>query len=80
MSRISAAPPPAPPKQNPNIGIFKLVFHLEQVAQPLRLTVLLSPDANLCASPELPVALRRPLADWMQPGRARTRRVRRIYA
>jgi hypothetical protein len=80
LSRISAAPPPAPPKQNPNIGIFKLVFHLEQFAQPLRLTVLLSPDASLSATPELPVVLRRPLADWIQPGRARTRRVRRIYA
>jgi hypothetical protein len=80
LSYVSAAPPAVPSKQDPNTGIFKLVFHLEQVAQPLRLTVLLSPDANLCATAELLVVLRGPLADWIRPGRARTRRVRRIYA
>jgi hypothetical protein len=68
LSRMSASPPAVPPNQNPNTGIAKLVFHLEQVAQPLRLAVLLSPDGNLCATPDLPAALRRPLADWVQPG------------
>ena len=72
LSRMSAAPS-VPPKQNPNTGVVKLVFHLEQVAQPVRLAVLLSPDAKVCATPELPFALRRPLADWVQPGRARVR-------
>ena len=38
---------------------------LEQVAQPLRLAVLLSPDAGTCATAELPLALRRPLTDWV---------------
>jgi hypothetical protein len=65
LSRMSAAPS-VPPKQNPNTGVVKLVFHLEQVAQPVRLAVLLSPDANVCATPELPFALRRPLANWVQ--------------
>jgi hypothetical protein len=65
LSRMLAAPPPVPPKQNPNTGVVKLVFHLEQVARPVRLAVLLSPDANLCATAKLPSALRRPLADWV---------------
>jgi hypothetical protein len=68
LSRMSAAPS-MPPKQNPNTGVVKLVFHLEQVAQPVRLAVLLSPDANVCATPEVPFALRRPLANWVRPGR-----------
>jgi hypothetical protein len=54
-------------KQNRNLGVAKLVFHLEQVAQPLRLAVLLSPDAGMCATAELPLALRRPLSDWSNP-------------
>jgi hypothetical protein len=66
LSLISAAPS-EPPGQDPNTGVVKLVFRLEQVAQPLRLAVLLSPDANVCATFESPPALQRPLSDWGQP-------------
>jgi hypothetical protein len=62
-----SAAPSQPQGQNRNLGVVKLVFHLEQVAQPLRLAVLLSPDAGACATPELPMALRRPLSDWSNP-------------
>jgi hypothetical protein len=62
-----SAAPSQPQGQNRNLGVAKLVFHLEQVAQPLRLAVLLSPDAGACATPELPMALRRPLSDWSNP-------------
>jgi hypothetical protein len=60
-----SAAPSEPQGQNRNIGVAKLVLHLEQVAQPLRLAVLLSPDAGTCATAELPLALRRPLTDWV---------------
>ena len=59
---------PAEPKgQNPNPGVAKLVLRCEQVAEPLRLAVLLSPDQDACASAELPEVLRRPLCDWCPP-------------
>jgi len=61
---LGSATPLEPPGQNANAGVAKLVLHLEQVAQPLRLAVLLTPDAGACASPELPSALRRPLSEW----------------
>lgn len=66
------ATPSGPPGQDPNIGIAKLVLHLEQVARPVRFAILLSPDAKACATSKLPLALRRPLSEWVQPaGRAR---------
>jgi hypothetical protein len=61
---LSSATPAEPPGQKPNIGVVKLVLHLEQVEQPVRLAVFLSPDAGACATPELPSMLRRPLSDW----------------
>ena len=70
---LTSAAPAEPQGQNPNLGVAKLVLHLEQVAQPVRLVVLLSPEADACAAPELPSALQRPLSDWLQPSRARHR-------
>jgi hypothetical protein len=61
---LSSATPAEPPGQKPNTGVVKLVLHLEQVEQPVRLAVLLSPDAGACATLELPLAFRRPLSDW----------------
>jgi hypothetical protein len=59
-----SATPAEPPGQKPNTGVVKLVLHLEQVEQPVRLAVLLSPDAGACTTLELPSAFRRPLSDW----------------
>jgi hypothetical protein len=64
-SSFRSAAPWEPPGQNRNAGIAKFVVHLERVAQPVRLVVLLSPDAGACATAELPPALRRPLSDWV---------------
>ncbi len=64
---LKSAAPSEPQGQDPNTGVAKLVFRLEHVAQPVRLAVLLSPDANACATLELPLALQRPLSDWGQP-------------
>lgn len=61
---LMSATPAEPPGQKPNTGVAKLVLRLEQVAQPLRLAVLLSPDAGACATLELPSAFRRPMSDW----------------
>jgi Heparinase II/III-like protein len=66
--------PAEPPGQDANAGVAKLVLHLDQVVQPVRLAVLLSPDADACSAPRLPLALRRPLAAWIRPGGARYRR------
>jgi hypothetical protein len=52
---LRSAAPSEPQGQNRNAGVAKLGFYLEQVAQPVRLTVLLSPDADACATPELPL-------------------------
>jgi hypothetical protein len=70
---VLSATPAEPPGQKPNTGVAKLVLHLEQVERPVRLAVLLSPDAGACASPELPLALPRLLSDWVQRGHARPR-------
>lgn len=70
---LGSATPREPQGQNPNRGVAKLVLHLDQVAQPARLAVLLSPKADACMTPELPSALRRPLSDWVQTGRGRRR-------
>jgi hypothetical protein len=61
---LLSATPAEPPGQKPNTGVVKLVLHLEQVEQPVRLAVLLSPDAGACTTLELPSAFRRPLSDW----------------
>ncbi|HUC70888.1 MAG TPA: heparinase II/III family protein [Stellaceae bacterium] len=63
LSSRSAAPG-EPQGQNPNPGVAKLVFHLGQVAQRVRLAVLLSPDLDICANLELPLALRASPSDW----------------
>ena len=63
---LQSASPSQPEGQNPNTGVAKLVLHFGQVARPVRLAVLLSPDANVCATPELPAALQRPLSAWVQ--------------
>ena len=69
---IIPATPSGPPGQNPNDGVVKLVLRLEQVARPVRLTVLLTPDAQFCTAPRLPAAVRQPLSEWAQPvGRTR---------
>jgi hypothetical protein len=60
-----SAAPSDPPGQNPNTGIAKLVFHLQQVVQPVRVAVLLSPDADACATPKLPMPLHHPLSGWV---------------
>jgi hypothetical protein len=62
-TRRSAAPS-EPPGQNPNVGVAKLVLRLDQVVNPIRIAVLLSPDADVCASPEFPFALQS-LSDWV---------------
>jgi hypothetical protein len=67
---LRSADPVEPQGQNPNIGITKLVLHLAPVTQKVRLSVLLSPDGETCATPELPLALRRPLSGWVSSGRA----------
>jgi Heparinase II/III-like protein/Domain of unknown function (DUF4962) len=61
---LKSAAPSGPHGQNPNAGIAKLILRLEEVAQPARLTVLLSPDADACGRPELPMSLRGALSDW----------------
>jgi Heparinase II/III-like protein len=58
--RIASATPLEPKGQKPNSGVAKLVFHREQVAQPLRLAVYLSPDPDA----DLPAPLRHRLTDW----------------
>jgi hypothetical protein len=70
VSLVSAAPS-EPQGQNPNTGVAKLVLHLEQVPQPVRLAVLLSPDPNACATFELPFPLRGPPSDWFSGGSGR---------
>jgi hypothetical protein len=70
---LLSATPSKPPEQKPNAGVVKLVLRLEQVSQPVRLAVLLSPDADACASPQLPLALQHGPSDWVQSGRARRR-------
>jgi hypothetical protein len=73
LSRIPATPS-GPPGQDPNADTAKLVLHLDRIARPMRLAVLLSPDRGACAAPRLPAALRRPLMQWAQPtGRSRRR-------
>jgi Heparinase II/III-like protein len=62
---LGSATPSEPPGQNANAGVAKLVFHFEQMAQPVRLAVFLTSDAGACATPELPPALRRPLSEWV---------------
>jgi hypothetical protein len=59
-----SAAPLEPPGQNPNAGVAKLVFHLAQVWQPLRLAVLLSPDPSAYATSGLPSPLQGPLSRW----------------
>jgi Heparinase II/III-like protein len=62
---LGSAAPSEPQGQSPNAGVAKLVFRIEQVAQPARVAVLLSPDPDVCANPELPVVLQRRLSDWV---------------
>ena len=62
---LRSAAPSEPQGQNPNAGIAKLVVRLKEVVQPLRLSVLLSPDADRCANPNLPSALQRSLSGWL---------------
>jgi hypothetical protein len=59
-----SATPSQPEGQNPNAGVAKLVLHLKQVARPVRLAVFLTPDADACATLELPAALERPVSEW----------------
>jgi hypothetical protein len=65
---LASASPAEPPGQDPNEGVRRLLLHLEAVAQPLRIAVLLSPDAGAAA---VPAALRRPLARWIRRDRQR---------
>jgi hypothetical protein len=64
---LRSAAPSEPAGQNPNGGIAKLVFRREQVAQPLRLAVLLSPDRDAVTRAELPAPLHRPVTAWCPP-------------
>jgi predicted branched-subunit amino acid permease len=60
---LGVAAPSEPRGQNPNTGVAKLLLRLEQVTEPARLVVLLSPEAGACAAAELPLALQ-PVSDW----------------
>lgn len=71
---VMPATPSGPPGQDPNDGVLKIVLRLEEVARPLRLAVLLTPDAAFSANPRLPAALRQPLSEWAQPTGHRRRR------
>ena len=62
---LRSAAPSDPQGQNPNTCIAKLVFRLQEVAQPVRLAVLLSRDPNASETFELPFPLRGPLSDWV---------------
>ncbi|HEY1261224.1 MAG TPA: heparinase II/III family protein [Stellaceae bacterium] len=61
---LRSAAPSGPEGQNPNTGIARLVLRQEMVAAPLRLAVLLSPDAGR----DVPEELQHPLADWLPTG------------
>ena len=61
---LRPATPSGPSGQNPNTGVSKIVLRFEDVAEPLRLAVLLSPDLDIATAPDLPQALLRPLAEW----------------
>jgi hypothetical protein len=67
LGRLSlrSAAPSQPKGQNPNACVAKLVFRLEDVAQPVRLAMLLSPDPNAYAMSELPFPLHGPLSGWV---------------
>jgi hypothetical protein len=71
---VVPATPSGPPGQDPNDGVSKIVLRHEQVSRPLRLAVLLTPDAGFCAKPRLPAALRQPLSEWAQSSGRRRRR------
>jgi hypothetical protein len=62
---LRSAAPSGPQGQNPNTGIAKLVFRGNEIAQQLRLSVLLSPDPDRCANPNLPSALEGPPSEWV---------------
>ncbi len=64
---VLPATPSGPLGQDPNKGVAKLVLRFEERPLPLRLSVLLSPDAAACAEPRLPAAVRLPLLEWAQP-------------
>jgi hypothetical protein len=61
---LKSTTPSQPPGQNANTGIAKLVFR-QNLEQHVRLSVLLSPDADRCANPNLPSPLAGPLSDWV---------------
>lgn len=61
---LRSAAPSEPQGQNPDTGIAKLIVRLKEVEQPMRVSVLLSPDADRCANPNLPSAFQRSLSDW----------------
>jgi hypothetical protein len=67
---LASAAPGGPAGQNPNRGVKKLVFRREQVAERLRLAVLVSPDQDACERAELPELLLRPLSAWCHPNGA----------
>jgi Heparinase II/III-like protein len=67
---LASAVPAYPPGQDANTGVGKLVLHLDQVVQPVRLAVLLSPDPEASDTPDFPTALDRPLAEWIRPDAA----------
>jgi hypothetical protein len=60
----AAATPGDPPGQCANLGITRLMIALGQVDTPLRLAVVLSPDAAACASLVLPTAIVPPVDAW----------------
>jgi len=62
---LRSAAPSEPEGQNRNACVAKLVFRLLDVAQPVRLAVLLSPDADAYATPKLPTPLHHPLSGWV---------------
>ena len=62
---VRSAAPSGPQDQNPNTGIAKLVIRQNDVGKALHLSVLLSPDADRCANPNLPSPLAGPLSDWV---------------
>jgi hypothetical protein len=64
---LGSAAPSEPQGQNPNTGITKLVYRMREVEQPMRLEILLSPDADFCATFKLPARLRRHPSEWGRP-------------
>jgi hypothetical protein len=61
---ITGATPDGPGGQNPNAGVQKLVVAFDEIRQPLRLMVVLSPNSDACSQIVLPPTIRRSVSQW----------------